>query len=313
MIKKWTLWAQRWQGLLCLLVVYVIWGSTYFAIRVAVGEGSGFAPFSMAGSRVLIGGLLLLAVGAGMGYSLRLTRGAWVVIVISAILLWNGGNGLVTWAEQYAHSGYAALLVGTTPLWGALWDSLIRRKKPTKVLILSLLVGFTGLMVLTFPQWRGGEFTDAASTLALCLAPVLWSAGSAYKQRRPLPNAIIVIAAYQQIVAAGVFLLMAYLSHEPWPTPSPEAWWAWGYLVVFGSFAFTAYVIALHKLSLPVVMTYAYVNPVIAVLLGWFLLDEPVTGGMVLGMVLILAAVGGVFHDRFKSQRIRQETSATFP
>lgn len=279
--------------------MYIVWGSTYLAIRVAVREGSGFPPFLMAGSRVGLSGLLLLGFSAWKGYSLRLSRSSWGVIIVSSILLWNGGNGLVTWAEQRAHSGYAALLVGTTPLWGALLHSVTRRRRPSLVLVASTLIGFGGLAVLTRPQWEQGGFVDAASTIALILAPFFWALGSAYQQHRDLKHAVSVIAGYQQIVASLFFIVMSFAVREPMPHPAPAAWWAWAYLVVIGSvFSYSAYVVALRELPLPVVMTYAYVNPVIAVLLGWLILNEDVTGTTILGMTLILTAVIGTIRDR---------------
>lgn len=295
---------KSWSGLASLLIVYVVWGSTYLAIRFAVREGSGFPAFWMAGSRTLLGGLILFGLALAMGKSLALRRDEWVVTVVSAILLWNGGNGLVTWAEQRAESGYAALVIGTTPLWGAVVESVLRRRRPGGKLILSLLIGFAGLAVLTLPRMREGGHADVWSLAALLGAPVMWSIGSAYQQRRQLTQPILVSSAYQQVIGGTVFLLLALLTNEPWPQPEPEAWAAWGYLVVFGSvIAFTAYVTALRALPLPVVMTYAYVNPVIAVFLGWLLLDEAITWETIAGTILILAGVAALFHERFRGRR----------
>jgi len=295
-------------GLLSLMVVYLVWGSTYLAIRFAVREGSGFPAFWMAGSRTILGGFILFGLAIATGKSLKLKKSEWAVTIISAILLWNGGNGLVTWAEQRASSGYAALVIGTTPLWGALIDAILVKRRPSAKMILSLLIGFAGLALLTYPHIKAGGRADLLSLIALLSAPVFWCLGSAYQQRSKISQPIIVSSAYQQLIGGAVFLLLALLTSEPWPQPVPESWIAWGYLVIFGSvIAFTAYVTALRSLPLPLVMTYAYVNPVIAVLLGWWLLQEEITMATAAGMALILCGVAMLFHERFRPDRSREK------
>lgn len=291
---------SAWHGMIALFVVYIVWGSTYLAIRYAVREGSGFPAFWMAGTRTILGGLILFLLAALSRQSLRLRREDWFITVVTAILLWNGGNGLVTWAEQRASSGYAALVIGTTPLWGVIMESVLHRRRPGVLTVLALLIGFGGLFVLTAPLLATGERADWLATIALLCAPICWSLGSAYQQRHKLTQPIMVSSAYQQVVGGIVFLLLALATGEPAPQPTTEAWLAWGYLVVFGSvIAFTAYVTALRALPLPVVMTYAYVNPVIAVLLGWMLLDEAVTLHTWAGTALILGGVALLMRDRF--------------
>ena len=288
-------------GLLALLVVYVVWGGTYLAIRYAVREGGGFPPFTMAASRTLLGGAILLFIGFLWKQRLRLTKPELVGLTLSAVLMWNGGNGMVTWAEQRAHSGYAALVVGTTPIFSAVIESLFNRRRPTRGLVLALLVGFAGLFLLTWPVLRAGERGDTLATLALVAAPFCWSLGSTLQQRHPMALPVVVSAGWQQVLGGLGFVALLGLTGEPAPHPSPEAWWAWSYLVLFGSvLSFTAYVTALRRLPMPVVMTYAYVNPVIAILLGWFFLHEEVTPTTLAGMALILTGVAGVFRQKFQ-------------
>ncbi len=289
-------------GLLALLVVYLVWGSTYLAIRYAVREGSGFPPFTMAASRALLGGSILLFIGLLLRHRARLSRTEWGWLSLSAVLMWNGGNGLVTWAEQHAHSGYAALVVGTTPMFSALVESAFNRRRPSLGLVLSLLVGFAGLFLLTWPVLHHRTRGDGWATLALVAAPFCWSLGSTIQQRHPLNLPVVVSAGWQQVVGALGFVVLIALTGEPRPHPTPEAWWAWGYLILFGSvISFTAYVVALRRLPMPVVMTYGYVNPVIAVLLGWFFLHEEVTLTTACGMLLILAGVAGVFRLKHRT------------
>lgn len=287
-------------GLLSLVTVWIVWGSTYLAIRIAVRDGSGFPPYTMAAARTLCGGLALLAIAAAMRRRLKPAAGEWWLLAASAILLWNGGNGLVTWAEQRAHSGYAALCIGSTPIFSAIVEALWTRRRPSWTLLASLFTGFAGLAVLSAPVLRTGGRADLLASLALLAAPLSWSIGSSLQQRRPVSLHPVVSAGWQQLLAVGGFLLLMLASGEPAPHPSPHAWMAWGYLVVFGSLlAFTAYVVALKHLPLPVVMTYAYVNPLIALVLGWLCLGERITPWTLAGAALILAGVAGVFHVKF--------------
>lgn len=291
--------ALPWAGLAHLLVVYLVWGSTYLAIRIAVREGAGFPPFTMAAMRMLVAGGLLLSWTALTGRRLSLSRRELAVLAVSGTLLWLGGNGLVVWAEQRAHSGYAALLVGSMPIWVAVMESGIDRRPPTPLFMVALLVGLTGVGLLTAPALQRTDIADVASAVALLFAAITWGAGSLLQRRRPVAVAPLVSAGYQSVIGGATLALVAVLVREPLPMPTAEAWWAWGYLVVFGSLvAFTSYVKALGLLPTNIVMTYPYVNPVIAVFLGWFMLQEPITLWTISGMALVLLGVAGVFREQ---------------
>jgi drug/metabolite transporter (DMT)-like permease len=288
-------------GLLNLLVVYIVWGSTYLAIRVAVQEGSGFAPFILGFTRVLAGGSLLLLWGKLRGERIKPTRQEMVTLTVSGILLWVGGNGLVNWAEQRTDSGLAALIIAATPIWVTVVEALLDRKLPSWRMAGSLLIGFSGIAILTAPTLRGGVRADIFSILALLLAGLSWGSGSIYQSRRPVKLTSVVNAGYQQLIGAVGFGILVLLLGETWKSPSSEAWLAWGYLVVLGSlFAFTAFIRALRLLPTKIVMTYAYVNPVIAVFLGWLILGEKVTIWILAGALLVLLGVAGVFHERYR-------------
>ena len=288
-------------GLLSLLVTYVVWGSTYLAIRVAVREGAGWGPFWLGATRVLAAAAVLFAFNAIRGARLRPTRAEFGILAATGILLWVGGNGAVNWAEQRIDSGLAALIVGTMPIWVALMESLMDRRRPSFLLSVSLVVGFAGLVVLTFPMLEDGVKSDLIGVVAVVFAAVSWGFGSIVVNRRPLKFDPIVISGWQQLVGGVGFVLIALMVHEPAPRPTAEAWAAWIYLVVFGSLlAYTCFVYALRLLPTTVVMTYAYVNPVIAVLLGWVILSEPITTYTLAGMVLIVCGVYGVFRDKGK-------------
>jgi drug/metabolite transporter (DMT)-like permease len=287
------------KGLFHLVIVYLVWGSTYLFIRVAVREGSGFPPFAMAGSRILCGAAILFALAWVLKYRLSVSRSELRVLAVSGVVMWLGGNGMVTWAERHADSGYAALILGTTPIWAVILEAILDKEVPSPLLILSLLVGFTGLGVLVWPILQKGVSADLASTAALLFAAVIWPAGSMMLQRTPPKSTSVVVAAYQQF-SGGIGLVAAMaLTAEPWPQPNPSAWIGWAYLVIAGSvISFTSYVIAVRTLPITVVTTYAYVNPVIAVLLGRVVLDEQITPSTLVGMALILAGVAGVFRHR---------------
>ncbi len=295
------------RGLFHLLVVYILWGSTYLGIRVAVREGAGFPPFIMAGSRILVAGLILLAWAALARRKLRPARTDLVVFASSGLLLWLGGNGLVTWAEQRAESGYAALLVGSAPLWTTIVESVVDRRTPTLRLIGALLIGLAGVGVLNYPVLRHGSSADILSAVALILAVMSWGLGSVFQKRRPVTLSGEANASYQLLFGCVALLTVSALVGEPRPTPTPAAFAAWGYLVIFGSvIAFTSFVKALQMLPVGVVMTYAYVNPVIAVLLGWMILGEKITLWTLAGSVFVILGVMGVFHELRRERTARR-------
>jgi drug/metabolite transporter (DMT)-like permease len=286
-------------GLLCLLVTYVVWGSTYLAIRVAVREGAGWPPFWLGATRVFAAAAILLLVCYLRKVRIRPSAADLVVIAGTGVLMWVGGNGAVNWAEQRIDSGLAALVVGAMPMWVVLIESVIDRRRPSARLVASLIIGFAGLGVLTLPMWREGLSGDLAGVAAVVLAAVCWGGGSVWLNRRPVSVDSMALAGLQQLFGGLGFLGMVALVSEPLPTPTPEAWAAWIYLMLFGSvFAFTCFMYAVKVLPTTLVATYTYVNPVIAVFLGWLLLSEPITGYTFAGTVFIIAGVYGVFREK---------------
>jgi drug/metabolite transporter (DMT)-like permease len=293
-----------WEGLLNLFVVYLVWGSTYLAIRITVREGSGFPPFLMAAGRTIIGGLILLIWAKTKGEQLKLARKDALLLVATGAMLWIGGNGLVNWAEQRIPSALTALFLASTPLWVAALESVIERRVPSRLLIGSLLIGFCGTGLLSYPVLSSGVRTDILSIVALFFASLSWGSGSLLQRHHGLHLSARVTAGYQQIFAMPGFLLLSFLTGEPRPLPQATAWLAFAYLVVFGSvIAIASFTRALQILPTKVLFTYSYVNPIIALLLGWIILSEPMTHWTLFGAVLIIAGVAGVFKD---SQNIPQ-------
>lgn len=285
-------------GLANLAVVYLVWSSTYLAIRIAVREGAGFPPFTMGLTRAALGGGLLILWAYLQKQRVRITRREMLVLFASGTLLWMLGNGLVAFAEQRTASGLAALLLAATPIWTALIEAIWDRKLPSPRLFAVLVIGFLGIVVLTLPSLTSGVHADVIAILLLQIASVAWSAGSVYQARNQLSLTPRVSSGYQMLFGAIGFALMMVLTNEPAPTPNQEAWLAWLYLVIFGTLAFTAYVTALKLLPTRIVMTYAYINPVLAMLLGYFILHEQITTYTLVGSALVLLGVAGVFRDR---------------
>jgi drug/metabolite transporter (DMT)-like permease len=296
-----------WEGLLNLFVVYIVWGSTYLAIRIAVREGSGFPPFLMAAGRTVIGGLLLLIWAKSKGEQLKLSRKDAFLLAMTGAMLWIGGNGLVNFAEQRIHSALAALLVATTPLWVSALESVIERRVPSFLLTGSLLLGFCGTGFLSYPVLASGVHADIFSIAALFFASLSWGSGSLLQRRHGLHLSARVIAGYQQIFTLPGFLILSYLTGEPRPVPHPSAWMAFAYLVVFGSvIAIASFTRALQILPTKVLFTYSYVNPMIALFLGWIILNEPITYWTLLGAVMIVSAVAGVFMESQKTHHLHK-------
>ncbi len=289
------------SGLLNLLVVYTVWSSTYLAIRLTVREGAGFPPFTVGFMRTTLAALILLSWAYFRKQNIRPSKRELFILARSGLLLWVGGNGLVVFAEQRVDSGLAALMVAAIPIWSIIFESILDRKFPSLQLSMSLLIGFSGIVILSLPNLTSGVQADAIAMFALIVATLSWGIGSVLQARNPVKLSNRANSGYQMLFGAIGFAIVALLLGEPKPTPTPQAWAAFAYLVIFGSvFAFTAYVTALQKLPTRIVMTYAYVNPVLAVLLGWAVLNEQITIWTIGGSLLVLLGVAGVFRERFQ-------------
>jgi drug/metabolite transporter (DMT)-like permease len=276
-----------------LAVVYVVWGSTYLAIRVALDT---LPPFLMAATRFLIAGGLLLAFSALRGPSSRDRIGwpQWRATAIVGAALLFGGNGGVSWAEQRIASGVAALLVAVLPLWIALFDRLVFGHQHDRRTVIGLVVGFAGLALLVGPS-EGGRI-DPMGALVCTLASMSWAAGSLYARTAPLPHSPLVATGMQMVAGGALLLVVGLASGEArsihLASVSRASLLAVVYLIVFGSLlAFSAYTWLLRSAPVTLVATYAYVNPVVAVLLGWAILGEPITARMLLAGSVIIGAV----------------------
>jgi drug/metabolite transporter (DMT)-like permease len=285
---------SKWAVVLSLGIVYVVWGSTYAGIMIAL---EGFPPFVLGATRFLAAGALLLAFSMAVGQP-RLSRAQLKRAAVIGVLLLCGGNGGVVWAEQYVSSGLAAVIVATVPLWMVVLDALHPRgERLTLGLVLSMLLGLAGvglLMAGGIVLGRGSGFwLGVASLLA---ASFSWALGSIYAARAEKPASYVSYAAVQMI-AGGLALAFLAAGRSEWADVAlRELLWrpllAQLYLIFFGSIlAFSAYTWLLKSATPALVGTYAYVNPVVAVLLGVVFLDESFDWWMAAGTVLILASV----------------------
>jgi drug/metabolite transporter (DMT)-like permease len=282
----------RGRALVAYLVVCVVWGSTYLAIRIGVGV---LPPFLFAGLRFVTAGALLLAVALALGDTLPRRAVDWRTQAIVGVLLLAGGNAFVVWAEQYIASGIASIFVVTVALWMAFFDAIIPGGSGDLNwrVVAGLILGFLGTTLLVGASPAEILRADLRGPIALTCASASWSIGSVYGKRHKTETSPYVGAAIQMIVGGTATALVGTLLGE---------WSRWhltgrgvgalAYLVVFGSIVgYSAYTYALRNASATIVGTYAYVNPVIAVLLGWLLLHEPVTARTFLAMALIIGAV----------------------
>jgi drug/metabolite transporter (DMT)-like permease len=289
--------AVSWRGLVHLFIVYIVWSSTYLAIRVAVRPGGGFPPFALAAMRSLLAFPLLLLWAKARGLRIRPTRQELPILAISGILLWAFGNALVVVAEKRVDSALAAILIATTPIWVTLLECLADRCLPSKLAMVALLTGFIGAGLIGYPALHSGVRADAIAVVVLLVAALSWGGGSLLQRRHPVSLDAVVSAAYQMLFGGLAVAILSFGFREPMPHPTTTAWLGFSFLLVFGSLiSFTSFLKALHLLPTRLVFTYGYVNPVIAAFLGWLLLGEHIARVTVLGASLVLLGVAGSFR-----------------
>jgi drug/metabolite transporter (DMT)-like permease len=283
-----------------LVTVYIVWGSTYLAIRVVVE--SDIPPLLGMGARFLTAAVLLLGfLALRRGWrSLRVTWRELRAAAIVGTLLLLLGNGLVAVAEQTVPSGLAALIVGAVPLWFVLLR-VARGDRPRPLTWLGVMVGFGGIAAISLP--RGGiDGVELWGVLVILVATVCWAFGSYLSPRLGLPKGALLATGYEMLaggaIMTGVGLVVGEGADLRLAAVPAEGWVALAYLVVMGSLlGYTAYGFALANAPLSLVGTYAYVNPAVAVFLGWLILSEPITavvlGGGLLVVVGVALVVGG--------------------
>jgi drug/metabolite transporter (DMT)-like permease len=272
--------------------VYLVWGSTYLAIRFAVET---MPPFLMAGTRFLLAGTCMIAWALWRGEP-RPTRAMWRAAAIIGALLLVGGNGGVVWAEQHVPSGITALLVATVPLWMVLLDWLRPGgRRPSLAVIVGVAVGLGGLALLVDPRAGSGQANPQAAGVLVCAA-LSWAVGSIYSKTASRPPSPILATGMQMLAGGALLTVLGLVAGESarfhLGAISTRSLLSWAYLVTMGSFVgFTAYVWLLRVTAPAKAATYAYVNPVVAVFLGWGLAGEPLTARTLVAAAIIVGAV----------------------
>lgn len=288
-------WPHKAKLVAAFATLYVVWGSTYLFIR--IGLQGHLPPALFAGVRLMPAGAILLAFARARGARLRVPAREYRIIATVGILLLCGGMFGTFLAEQYIPSGLAALIVALLPLWiaAAEW-ALPGMERPTRTGVAGLVIGFSGLVLLMAPRLGDirGTQRELLGAGILILGTWLWTAGSIYSKSHPVRADALVATGYEMLTAGGVLTVLGLATGEAsrLPEVTPAALGALAYLIVIGScLAFTAFVWALRNAPASKVMTYAFVNPVIAVLLGWVVLGEPVDWWLAAGMTVIVAGV----------------------
>jgi drug/metabolite transporter (DMT)-like permease len=284
----------RWKTLLAFAIIYFVWGSTFLAIRIGVRE---LPPLLFAAMRFFVAGIVLYLWMIAHGERSP-TRRQWMSAALLALLIFVVDYGCLFWAEKRVPSGIAAVMMATIPVFMALSEiTILRTQKLTIRLVLALLIGIGGVAVLMSHSFNlGGAPIETTGALALIAGAIAWSIASALSRKLPLP-ASKVMSSGSQMLAGGILLTLAaagfgeFQGFHP-STVSSAAWLSLLYLIVAGSIiGFTAYVWLVHHESPTKVSTYAYVNPVVAVILGYFLGGEILGTRTIIGTLLVLVSV----------------------
>ena len=290
-----------------LLIVYVVWGSTYFGIAVMIQT---MPPLLAAGVRYGLAGALMLsglaayawwrARRGGAPRAERPTAAHWRTAFIAGTLLLLGGNGGVVLSELYIPSGVSAVLVATVPIWLAVFDAIVTRRRPSRLVVGGLIAGMIGVAVLVVPV-EGLAQINPIGVLLVVGATISWAAGSLYARHAPLPRSGLLATGIEMLAGGFSLVVVGSVLGEIGQLDvsrfSGESVAAFVYLVIFGSIvAFTAYTWLLAHAPVSTVATYAYVNPIVAVALGAVFLAEPITartliaGGIILGAVVAMVS-----------------------
>jgi drug/metabolite transporter (DMT)-like permease len=299
-----------WSGI---LVLYVVWGSTYLGMKLAIDtlpvSVMGFLRFVPAGL-LLCAGVLLHARGAIARPTRLQVRDA---SIVGAMLL-LGGTGLVAWGQQTIPTGIAALLIGLVPMWLAIFGRVLFGDRVPGLAAVGIAVGILGVAILAWPA-GGVSDLDPAGLLALIISPMFWSLGTLYAMKRAVLPAPALFSTGVQMIAGGIaFLFVAVLTGEmasvDFTEVSATSWFGVTYLIVMGGLvAFPTYAWLLTVAPIGRIATYAYVNPMVAVFLGWLILGEPLTIRTVVASVVIVAAVALIVTARGRSSAVSVEAA----
>ncbi|HRQ22774.1 MAG TPA: EamA family transporter [Anaerolineales bacterium] len=275
------------------MALYIVWGSTYLGIKVAIET---IPPFFHAAVRFLASGIILVIWQRSAGVAMP-TRQQWISTAIIGNLLLLGGNGLVSWAEQFIPSGIAALIIGSVPIFLVIGEALRPGGvKPNWQAILGIVIGFIGIYVLVGPSKEAGMALNVFGVIALLSACVLWTMGSIYSKNADLPKSVLMSTGAQMLMGSiGLFIVSALTGElVSWDASAVSARSIYGvlYLIFIGSLiGFVAYGWLLQNAPISLVATYAYVNPIVAVLLGYWFGNEALEPRIWLATAIIVGSV----------------------
>ena len=284
---------DQFLALFAFATVCLVWGTTYLAIRVAIET---LPVFLFPGLRFTLAGLILMLIRLAMGDSLPRERAQWGNLFLVGTLMVGAGNLAVVFAEHYVTSGFAALLVATAPFWMAFMESLrVGGERVGARRIIGMIIGFAGIVILVGPELAGSRFDVMflLGVLAIQVGTIAWNYGSIRSKYRSSGTSALMSAALQMLLGGGLISLIGLAVGDAARfTFTARTLAAFLYLVIFGSvIAYGSYVYALSKLKTTTVSLYAYINPAVAVFLGWLILDEPLGWNAILAMIVIFAGV----------------------
>jgi len=287
--------SRRTLILLAFAAIYLIWGSTYLAIRYAIET---LPPFLMAATRFLSAGLILSAWAIVTRQRLAMSGSQWIRAFIIGGLLLLCGNGGVTWSEKFIPSGLAALLVATEPLWVVVFNWLLGHKRPDGKVWLGVFIGLVGVALLVSGEFGSNTKSSGAllGAIVVVASSLAWAGGSVYANHNPIKASTAVASAMQMLAGGSLLLVAGLIAGDFKRLNIANASWvsigALSYLIIFGSLiAFTAYSWLLRNVAPAQAATYAYVNPVVAVFLGWLIASEPVRSLTLVAAAIIVGSV----------------------
>jgi len=278
--------------LLSFFAIYIVWGSTYVFNKIAVSE---LPPFFLASLRFITAGLLIMVISKILNFKLAITKKQFLNSLIAGFLFLVYGNGVFVWALKYVDSGFAALLAATQPLFVLLLMRLIDRKPMQKKSIIGVLLGLIGMYLLVSQQEITSSEGSILGIFMIFTCVFSWSYGSVFVSKADLPKNFFVSTGYQMLIAGFMLLIGSLIFKETWVSPlnwNTEVQLSMMFLITFGGIAvFTAFNYLLKNVSPEKAATSAYVNPIIAMILGWYFLSEKFTAQSIIASIVLLTGV----------------------
>ncbi|MCK0179291.1 EamA family transporter [Flavobacteriaceae bacterium S0862] len=290
---------------LAFFAIYVIWGSTYLLNKIAVSE---ISPLYLASIRFTVAGLLIFLTAKLLGHSLAINKRQLINSIIAGFLFLTYGNGVFVWALKYVDSGFAALEASTQPLIILVLMRLIDGKKIKLMSVIGVVLGVVGIYLLVSQKGITADKESIFSIIMIFTCVVSWSYGSIFVAKAQLPSKYLISTGYQMVSGGLLLLIFSALLGEKWLSPlqwNSSTQISMFLLIIFGGIvAFTAFNYLLKKVSAEKVATSAYVNPIIALLLGWYILDEQITGQSIIAAIVLLTGVYFINTKRIIRPRI---------